>query len=198
MSLPGHYARRLGWHRALSAVAVAALIPVWALYGQMPSTFSAQHGFDTGNAGNPSPLALTFKPYLVPGHEYLLSGLEDFATIYYDHLAGVLPWWDYATDDNYIKYPVPGRGGDWSGTVQGRICKALAPDCMYLEGPAGYRDAIAHDAFALIELSRHASLSISTDPVIEQAVERNPAYEMVLRRGNFSVWIDPAYYKRTT
>ncbi len=124
----------------------------WAGYGQLPGSFVKENGFDTGNGGNPAPLALALKPYLVPGHEYLLSGLDNYSTIYYSHVN--LPWYEYATDDNYIKYPIPGRGGDWSGTVHGRICHSLGLGCTYLEGPAAYTAAISAHAFAVIELEQ--------------------------------------------
>ena len=198
MGIPAQIARSLGWKRVLAGAAFAALVPVWAIYSQPASTFTHQSGYDTGNAGDPAPLSAYLKPYLLPGREYLLSGLDNFATIYYTHNVDRLPWYEYATDDNYIKYPIPGRGGDWSGQVLGRTCYVPKPGCVYLEGPAGYRAAIKAHAFALIELSRegHRYPPIGTDPVIDYALRHTQGYIRILQRGHFSVWIYASDYKR--
>jgi hypothetical protein len=196
MALPSQVARKLGLRRALGGAALIALIPFWARYSQPASTFSGATGYDTGNLGNPAPFAGALKPYLLPGHEYLLSGLDNFATIYDDHLTDALPWYAYATDDNYIKYPIPGRGGEWSGRTPGRACESLQPGCMYLEGRAGYQAAIAAHAFAMVELSRH---SISTDAVIATTVSHTHGYVQLLQKGRFDVWIYlPDYEHRST
>jgi hypothetical protein len=198
LSLPAQLVRKLSWKRSFATAALLALAAAWGYYGQLPSSFSRASGYDTGNSGNPAPLAGELKPYLVPGHEYLLSGLDNFSTIYDDHLAGTLPWYAYATDDNYIKYPVPGRGGDWSGQVAGRTCLKLMPDCVYLEGPAAYRAAIAAHAFAVIELSREGKYPpITTDPAIADAVEHTPGYVQAIQMGHFSVWLYLPDYEKS-
>lgn len=197
LALPSTLVRRLPLRRMLAGMALLALVPFWAVYGQLPGNFAQATGYDSGNAGNPAPLGPGLKPYLVPGHEYLLSGLDNYSTIYEDHLIGTLPWYAYETDDNYIKYPIPGRGGDWSGQVLGRTCQALRPGCVYLEGKAAYRLAIRNHAFAVIELSRSQKYPpISTDPVIDATVSHTAGYRLVLTVGHFSVWIYLPDYER--
>jgi len=196
IALPSQLVRKLGLRRVLAGAALIALVPFWGRYSQPASTFSAAVGYDTGNLGNPAPLAGVLKPYLVPGHEYLLSGLDNFATIYDDQLTDALPWYAYATDDNYIKYPIPGRGGDWSGRTTGRVCESLQPGCVYLEGRAAYQAAIAAHAFAVVELSRR---SVAADAIIATTVSNTPGYVQLMHKGRFDVWIYvPDYEQRST
>jgi hypothetical protein len=90
------------------------------------------------------------KPYLqVHGGQFLLGGLTEDDLVYEDQ---VPVRWFQLTDDLYIKYPIPGRGGDSHGQRQGLSCTALRPGCMYLEGPAGYRAAIRAHWFSVISM----------------------------------------------
>ena len=63
------------------------------------------------------------KPFLASGQRYLLSGeIYDYALVYNDYL--YVQWWNLI-DDSYIKYPIPGRGGNWHATtLAGRTCAA--------------------------------------------------------------------------
>ncbi len=52
-----------------------------------------------------------------------------------------------APDDSYIRYPVPGHGGNVHN-APGLACggldqPSLGPDCVYLKGILGYRAAMA-------------------------------------------------------
>ena len=83
--------------------------------------------------------------------------------IYTDHVN--IPWFNLS-DDNYIKYPIPGRGGDSHGQTPGLTCWKLKPGCVYLEGNAGYRAAIRAHWFTFISLYGRAQ-AIPQDPAIE-------------------------------
>ena len=64
--------------------------------------------------------AAALKPYLeLPDGKYLIGGLTSDQTVYLDHLA--IPWFRL-NDDTYIKYPIPGRGGDSHGQTPGLTC----------------------------------------------------------------------------
>ena len=89
---------------------------------------------------------LTLRPYLsLQGGRFLLGGLADSRMLYDDQLS--IPWWQY-DDDEYIKYPLPGRGGRWHGQARGLACggegqpSASTLGCMYLEGMPGYEAAM--------------------------------------------------------
>jgi hypothetical protein len=125
------------------------------------------------------------KPLLIGAgtHEILLGGLEDDAMLISDNV--IVPWWQHF-DDVYIKYPVPGRGGDSHGITRGPVCYVLKPHCMYLEGAAGYRAAIKAHWFALITLiGQHPGLQ--TDSVIANAAEHTPGYVLINTVDNGSV-----------
>jgi 4-amino-4-deoxy-L-arabinose transferase-like glycosyltransferase len=196
LSVPAQICRQGIWKKVLAGAAIFPLAAVWALYAQLPATFTRQLGYDTGNLGNPAPLGMDLKPYLeLPGGVFLLSGLDNYSTIYEDHLID-LPWYSYATDDNYVKYPIPGAGGDWSGQISGAACRSVHAGCVYLEGPAAYRAAIKAHAFAVIELSRDAKTAISTDAVIAYTVRYTSGYVLALHEGNFRIWIYAPDYER--
>jgi hypothetical protein len=92
----------------------------------------------------------SLKPYLeLRTANYLLGGLSNEDLVYVDHLS--IPWYRLF-DDVYIKYPIPGRGGDSHGQKRGVTCQVLKPGCMYLEGIAGYRAAIDAHWFAVISM----------------------------------------------
>jgi Dolichyl-phosphate-mannose-protein mannosyltransferase len=130
-------------------------------------------------------------PYLKPGNnEYLLASMDDFAMVYDNHLR--LHWWQFF-DDTYVKYPIPGRGGDAHDLVQGVACggaglpPATDPRCMYLEGSAGYLAAIRAHWFALVTLARDHGLS--NDKVILAAVRSTPGYVQIFDRGGAPTFI---------
>jgi hypothetical protein len=133
-------------------------------------------------------------PYLRMTHgPILLGGLADMQIIYDDRLS--TQWWQFS-DDNYIKYPVPGRGGDYTYTVPGRSCTRPAPHCVYLLGAAGYAAAIRAHAFTVISmLGEHDS---RLDTAILADVRANPGYRLLAIADDAPayVWSTPPVYPR--
>lgn len=129
--------------------------------------------------------------YFNSSGRYLLGGLADDQMLYTEHLS--VPWYAYF-DDVYIKYPIPGRGGDSHGQIPGRACLVPRADCMYLEGAAGYHAAIRAHWFTMISMI--GSHGTSQDKVIEQAVSQTPGYVRLTTIGGEPTWIyAPAYEK---
>jgi hypothetical protein len=133
---------------------------------------------------------VALKPYLdVKGGMYLLGGLSDNDLVYEDRIA--VPWWRLV-DDNYIKYPIPGRGGDWHGEAIGTACLSLKPGCMYLEGIAGYRAAIRAHWFAVISMiGEHYT---AQDQEIESVTSDTPGYVRLWQLPGPPTWIYVADY----
>jgi hypothetical protein len=130
------------------------------------------------------PYFVTLRPYMVSETKhYLIDGDHGYQLISVDELR--IPWWDL-TDDNYIKYPIPGRGGSWHWTTPGRTCTLLRPGCQYLTGAAGYTAAIHNHAFALISLHR---FTLTTDTAILNAVKHTPGYVLLTNSGGGPTWI---------
>jgi 4-amino-4-deoxy-L-arabinose transferase-like glycosyltransferase len=132
----------------------------------------------------------TIKPYLqLPAGRYLIGGLDNEQMVYTDHVR--VPWYRLF-DDVYIKYPVPGRGGDSHGQAQGRSCLRPRPGCMYLEGMAGFRAAIRAHWFALISMV--GTHHIRQDAEIEAAVRADHDYVLLTTVGGQPTWVyRPAY-----
>lgn len=132
----------------------------------------------------------TMKPYLdYPGGRFLVGGVVEEQLPYTDHIT--IPWYDYV-NDVYVKYPIPGRGGDATGQVRGLACTSLKPGCTYLEGGSGYQAAIHAGWFTLISLVGNHGIALDT--VIIQAVEQTPGYVLLTRVGGAPTWIyAPAY-----
>jgi hypothetical protein len=155
---------------------------------------SAVHYTPTGPLAYPAQTNVTqvkafgvLKPYLeLPGGRFLLGGLDDDLMLYTEHLN--VPWYQHF-DDVYIKYPIPGRGGDSHGQVSGRACLRLEPGCMYLEGVAGYRAAIRAHWFALVTMIGEHGDGLPQDAAIEQAVRHTPGYVLLTRADNVPTWI---------
>jgi hypothetical protein len=154
--------------------------------------FVGFHYSDSGIGGplRDSRLFVLLKPYLeLKNGRYLLGGVLDTQMIYTEHINAA--WYQYV-DDNYIKYPVPSRGGDSHGQAAGLACTRLGPNCTYLEGIAGYQAAIRAHWFTLISMA--GSRGTLQDAEIEQAVERSPGYVLLTRVGGAPTWIyAPAY-----
>jgi 4-amino-4-deoxy-L-arabinose transferase-like glycosyltransferase len=136
-------------------------------------------------------------PYLsLPDGNDLIAGDTDYAMLYVDKVN--LPWYRY-DDDSYIKYPIPGRGGDVNGTVRGPDCLKMAPACMYLSGPAGYKAAVYAHFFAFITLVgrnlNNPTLMLQQDKVIEKAVKATHGYAPLPNAGGLT-WIYLPYYER--
>jgi hypothetical protein len=134
-------------------------------------------------------------PYLKPGNtEYLLASMDDFEMVYDNHLA--LHWWQFF-DDTYVKYPIPGRGGDVHGQAQGLVCgdsglqPLTDPRCMYLVGSAGYSAAIRAHWFALVTMVNDHGLD--NDKVILAAVRSTPGYVQISNQGGPTFIYAPDY-----
>lgn len=129
-------------------------------------------------------------PYLKVGstNNYLIGGRINDAVMYHYHLA--IPWF-HDFDDNYVKYPVPGRGGDSSGSVQGLTCTSLAPKCVYVVGPAGVEAAIRAHWFAVVSFIGQNHLPV--DKVELEAVQTTPGYELVSTAGGQTYVYAPDY-----
>ncbi len=136
------------------------------------------------------PFFATLRPYLnYPGGRFLVGGVVEDQLPYADHIT--LPWSDYV-NDVYLKYPIPGRGGDASGQVPGPACTSPGPRCTYLEGAAAYQAAIHAGWFALISLVGNHGIALDT--VIRQAVEQTPGYVLLTSVAGAPTWIyAPAY-----
>jgi 4-amino-4-deoxy-L-arabinose transferase-like glycosyltransferase len=176
--------------RCVAALAVAFILVTGFLYSFGPNAFQ-NHGFQ-GNTeillSVPAKYGI-LKPYLSTGQRYLLTGADSYAILYNDHVH--VHWWNLA-DDSYIKYPVPGRGGNWHGTARGPVCLKLNPHCVYLEGIKAYQAAIAAHAFAVISVTR---LQLYADRVIIKAVEHTRGYLLLTTSGGGPTWIYARDYR---
>jgi hypothetical protein len=182
--------QRLPWRPArwVTAVAMAGVIAgIGALYTFGPATF-LNHGAgnDTEVVTSIPPVAQVLKPYLSTGQRYLLAGEDNYELLYNDR--DWVQWWNLI-DDNYIKYPIPSRGGNWHDTARGLTCTRIRSGCVYLTGPAGYVAAIrAHD-FAVVSITRSGKLSLPTDAPIEHAAETTPGYVLLTTAGGGPTWV---------
>lgn len=128
-------------------------------------------------------------PYLTQGSQEYLLGSKYSAEMAEE--AGIA-WWQYF-DDIYVKYPVPGRGGDTHGQAPGLTCggsgqpPVSAPGCVYLEGAAGYTAAIRAHWFALVTLDGNHGLD--ADAAILAAVRSVPGYVQVSDQGGAPTFI---------
>jgi Dolichyl-phosphate-mannose-protein mannosyltransferase len=129
-------------------------------------------------------------PYLQAdsNYNYLIGGRINDSIMYHYHLA--IPWYrDF--DDNYVKYPVPGRGGDRSGSVPGLTCTSPGPKCVYVAGPAGAEAAIRAHWFAVVSFVGQNYLPI--DKAELEAVQTTPGYELVSTPGGQTYVYAPDY-----
>ena len=129
-------------------------------------------------------------PYLKAdsNYNYLIGGRINDSIMYHYHLA--IPWYrDF--DDNYVKYPVPGRGGDRSGSVPGLTCTSPGPKCVYVAGPAGAKAAIRAHWFAVVSFVGQNYLPI--DKAELEAVQTTPGYELVSTAGGQTYVYAPDY-----
>jgi hypothetical protein len=176
------------WLRSPVTKAVIALLLI------LGSGYVYTHNVVSTYQADDSALSLreygALKPYLELGNaRYMLGGLSNEDVVYVDHLA--VPWFRLF-DDVYLKYPIPGRGGDSHGRAVGRVCLLLKPGCMYLEGAAGYRAAIRAHWFALISMiGEHYS---GQDAVIADTVLHTPGYVRLTQVPGPPTWIYAADY----
>lgn len=121
-------------------------------------------------------------------NRYLIGGKLDQMIMYDYHLA--IPW-QRNFDDNFIKYPIPGRGGDASGAKMGLTCTSLAPRCVYLIGAAGAQAAIRAHWFAVVSFLGQNYLPI--DKVELEAVRTTPGYKLISAVGGDTYIYAPDY-----
>lgn len=176
--------------RSLISRAAAVLIGCAVAASGAYYSHTARSTYEAG--GSPTTLltASTLRPYLgLPNGRFLLGGLSTEQLVYLGRLT--IRWYQLA-DDLYIKYPIPGRGGDTHGQTLGRACFRLRPGCMYLEGIAGYRAAIRSHYFDVV--SMFGGHGTRQDALIEQAVEDTPGYVLVAIVAGAPTWVyAPAY-----
>jgi hypothetical protein len=180
--------------RPIGLLAATAGVAVTAFFGLRYSPTDQLGATGYGGSTLDSRIDVLAEPYLsVKGGQFLVSAGSGFQMAYRDGIA--VPWWRL-TDDNYIKYPIPARGGDVTGQVTGRICETLRPGCIYLTGPMAYRAAIHAHWFALISLySRGSGSPVLEDRTIIAAVENTPGYVLITRLGGAPTWIYAPDYK---
>lgn len=170
------------------SVALGLLVPIAIVGSGYHYSKLARSTYEAGTSLLRRSAFGDLKPFLeLPGGRYLIGGLDNEQLVYSDHLA--IPWWRLY-DDVYIKYPVPGRGGDIHGEAQGPTCYRMNQAktyCMYLEGVAGWRAAIHAHFFALISmLGSHNS---KQDTEIESIVTNTPGYTLRTDIGGAPTWI---------
>lgn len=121
----------------------------------------------------------------------LAGGFTNFQMLYINHLS--VPWFRLF-DDVYIKYPIPGRGGDSHGRARGAVCFKVRPGCMYLEGPNAYRAAVRAHWFDFITLYGNHGTNFPSDAAITQAAEHTPGY--ILLTDGPPTWIYAPSYRQ--
>jgi 4-amino-4-deoxy-L-arabinose transferase-like glycosyltransferase len=130
------------------------------------------------------PFFAAIQPYLYSGKRVLVGGYAVFQMAYVDHIN--IPWYNLY-DGDYVKYAIPGHGGDSHGQKQGLTCFTYRPQCMYLEGNASLRATIHAHYFSII------SLVGDEDPVQERFIERlaegTPGYTLLTGLGHAPTWI---------
>ena len=179
------------WRVKIPVVVVAAGVAGWCgYYYSQPAHVTAY--FST------KPLAAYERsmygflgPYLKRGNdEYLLGSVWDSEMVYGNNSS--IAWWQFF-DDTYVKYPIPGRGGDAHGQAQGLICggggqpPATDPHCIYLEGVPAYVAAIRAHWFALITLDGNHGLW--SDAMILATVKSTPGYVLLTMHGGAPTFI---------
>ncbi len=169
-----------------AAVLIGCAVAVSGIY----YSHTAKSTYEAGGPPTTLQIASTLRPYFeIPNGRFLVGGLATDQIVVIDKLK--IPWFQLS-DDLYIKYPIPGRGGDTHGQVLGRACFRLRPGCMYLEGIAGYRAAIRSHYFEVITM--YGGHGIRQDALIEQAVEDTPGYVLIAIVAGAPTWIyAPAY-----
>ena len=170
----------------LAAILIGCAVAVSGIY----YSHAAKSTYEAGGSPTTLQIASTLRPYLhLPDGRFLVGGLATDQLVYLGK--ATIPWFQLS-DDLYIKYPIPGRGGDTHGQVLGRACFHVGPGCMYLEGVAGYRAAIHAHYFDLITM--WGGHHIRQDALIEQAVEDTPGYVLIAIVAGAPTWIyAPAY-----
>lgn len=178
--------------RATSAVLVGMSLAGSALLGVHYSA-GAPATYEAKNRASNMIFYELLKPFLeLPSGKFLIGGLDNEEIVYTDQVN--IPWYRLY-DDVYLKYPIPGRGGDSHGERMGLICASVRPGCMYLEGPAAYIAAIHAHWFAMISMvGGHKD---NLDVVIQQAVRDTPGYVLLTHLNGAPTWIYAPDYAKT-
>ena len=182
----------LPWPK-VSRIALAAVLPLGLVLSGAHYSRLARSTYEAGTSAARRDAFGDLRHYLeLPGGRFLIGGLDNEQLVYSDHLS--IPWWRLY-DDVYIKYPVPGRGGDVHGEAQGPACyrtNQAKTYCMYLEGVAGWRAAIHAHFFAIVSmLGDHNS---KQDAEILDIVSHTPGYIYATDTGGAPTWVyAPAY-----
>jgi hypothetical protein len=185
--LAGGYAvGRIGrWGRGRYGRIPAAILVTLAVV--VPGLHYSLIAGSTYEATLDSPYKAAFaalRPYVDQGGRYLVGGQVEDQLPYTDGIS--IPWWDFS-NDVYLKYPVPGRGGDAHGQTPGRSCLVMRPGCMYLEYSAAFSAAIHAHWFALVTLI--GNHHIPQDSVIERAIAHTHGYVLLTELGGAPTWI---------
>lgn len=173
-------------------VLLAMVIPLAIVASGTHYSKLARSTYEAGTSAARRAAFGDLKRYLeLPNGRYLIGGLDNEQLVYSDHLS--IPWYRLY-DDVYIKYPIPGRGGDTHGETQGPACLQPHPYCMYLEGLAGWRAALKAHFFALISmLGDHNS---EQDKKIEWIANHTPGYQEETDVGGEPTWFYVPVYQK--
>ena len=176
------------------AATAAAIVALAITISTIHYSALARSTYEAGGSEGTLLVAAALKPYITaPNRHYLIGGLGDDQVLYMMHSSAR---WFQQFDDLYIKAPIAGRGGDWHGQARGLACMALRPNCMYLEGIAGYRLAIREHWFSLVSLwGDHGTFQ---DKAIAQAVEHTHGYVLLTNVGGAPTWIYAPSYRTKT
>jgi Dolichyl-phosphate-mannose-protein mannosyltransferase len=174
-------------------VALGAAVPLAVMLSAVHYSPRAHLTYEAATSAYRRSAFVTIKPYLrLPGGKFMIGGLDNEQMVYTDGLP--IPWYRLY-DDVYLKYPIPGRGGDSHGQAQGPSCLDMRSYCMYLEGIAGYRAAIQAHYFALISmLGQHGTRN---DREMEDVVKHTKGYVLLTRAGGEPTWIYAPDYQHS-
>ena len=92
---------------------LAAAVPIGIVLSGAHYSKLARSTYEAGTSQERRDAFATIRPYLeLQAGRYLIGGLDNEQMVYTDGLS--VPWYRLF-DDVYIKYPIPGRGGDSHG-----------------------------------------------------------------------------------
>ena len=134
-------------------VALATLMPLGIVLSGAHYSKLARSTYEAGTSQERRDAFGDLKPFLdLPNGRYLIGGLDNEQLVYSDHLS--IPWCRLY-DDVYIKYPIPGRGGDTHGEAQGPACYRMnRPSVLHV--PGGRGGLASRDQGALLRAGLHA------------------------------------------
>ena len=187
------------WHIKIPVVLIAFTATIWVGMRYMNDNWVNTNGQQSRATQTASLRVYAFlKPYLESGPRarYFLAGASADPILYDEHLN--VPWYQYY-DDTYVKYPVPGMGGDIHGgpglTCGGPRHPTLGPNCVYLEGISAERAAIRAHWFNLISMI--GNYRNSEDAAVLAAVRTVRGYKLISHAGTDPVFIYAPDYPRS-